>query len=166
MVYVPNPREPSGVFEGQIIENALTILTRDFQEALDHYYPSQNLPDFAELEIGPALRNVFPCGAIEPRTNRTEGAEDNSHILEICRFRVYVAVTGDGPKATTRKLFKYVRVVHLVLQNAKQDFFSGMSNAFGLVLIDFEHAYDVTREKDSIISRAAGIEVSIGIRER
>lgn len=183
MVFVPNPNEPSGFFEGQVVENCLTILTRDFKEGMDYYYldsptylsrygqanlvgaVGQDLPDLAELELGPPLRNVFPCGAIEPRTNSTEEADDRSHIAEVCRIRIYVAVTADSPKATTRKLFKYVRVIHLVLQNARLDFFTGMSNPFGVVL-GFEHAYDVVRGDETIISRAAGIEVTVGIRER
>lgn len=165
MPWAPNANEPSGFFEGQVVENCLTILTRDFKEALDHYYAADNLPDFQELELGPPLRNVFPCGAIEPRNNATEEADDRSHIAEVCRIRIYVAVTADSPKATTRKLFKYVRVIHLVLQNARLDFFTGMSNPFGVVL-GFEHAYDVVRGDETIISRAAGIEVTVGLRER
>jgi hypothetical protein len=165
MPWAPDPNEPSGFFEGPICENVLTILTRDFKGALDYYYAADSLPDFAELELGPPLRNVFPCGAIEPRTNPVNASEDNSHQIEVCRVRLYICVTADGPKATTRKLFKYVRVAHLVLQNARRDFFTGMSNPFEVVL-GFEHAYDLVRGDETSISRAAGIEVTVSLRER
>lgn len=165
MAWTPDPNEPNGMFEGPVVENCLTILTRDFKGALDYYYPSDNLPDFGELTLGPPLRNVFPCGAIEPSRNSADEADDRSHVIEVCRIRLYLAVTGDGPKATTRKLFKYVRVAHLVLQNARRDFFTGMSNPFGVIL-GFEHAYDVVRGDETIISRAAGIEVTVSLRER
>ena len=166
MPWIPDPDEPSGSFEGQVVENVLTILTRDFKQALDHYYPLDNLPDFAELELGPPLRNVFPCASIEPIRSTLDASDDNSFIAEVGRVRVYVAVTGDGPKVTTRKLFKYVRVLHLLLQNSKNDFRTGMSNPHGVVLGEFEHAYDVVRSDNTTISRAAAVEISIGMRER
>ncbi len=165
MSWTPNPNEPSGFFEGQIVENCLAIMQRDFKGGLDYYYPSDGLLDFEELELGPPLRNVFPCAAIEPRANTVNESDDRSHQAEACRIRIYMAVTGDGPKATTRKLFKYVRVAHLVLQNARRDFFTGMSNPFGVVL-DFEHAYDVVRSDETIVCRAAAIEVKVSLRER
>jgi hypothetical protein len=164
-VWAPNPNEPQGMFEGPVCENVLTVLTRDFKGGLDYYYGPDHLPDFAELELGPPLRNVFPSGAIEPRTNRIDEADDRSHQIEVCRVRLFIAVTDDGPKAVSRKLFKYVRVAHLVLQNARRDFFTGMSNPFEVVL-GFEHAYDVVRSTETIISRAGAIELTIGLRER
>lgn len=166
MPWTPNPNEPSGIFEGQIAENVLTILTRDFKNALDYYYPSDNLADFAELELGPPLRNVFPSGSIEPIRSTIEESEDGSHLIEEARVRIYVAVTGDGPKATTRKLQKYARVVTLVLLNARNDFRTGMSNPFGVILLRFEHGYDVVRTDESIIMRAAAVEMAIALRER
>src|SRR6185436_17170534 len=136
----------------------------DFKGGLDYYYHGERLPDFQELVLGPALKNVFPCCGIEPRTNVVTEAEDSSHQIEVCRIRLYMIVTADGPDTVTRKLFKYVRVAHLVLQNARRDFFTGMSNPFGVVL-DFEHAYDLVRSDNTTVARAAGIEVSVGIRE-
>jgi hypothetical protein len=40
-----------------------------------------------------------------------------------------------------------------------------MSNPFEVVL-GFEHAYDVVRSTETIISRAGAIELTIGLRER
>lgn len=183
MVWIPNPQEPHGFFEAPVVQNCLTIIERDFKEALDYYYldsptyltrygqtndvgaSGEDLPDFQERSLGPAMRNVYPCLGVEPHANRTEEADDRSHILEVVRIRLYMAVSGDGPNATTTKLMKYVRVAHLILQNARRDFFTGMSNPFEVVL-GFEHAYDLVRGDESIILRAAAIEVSVGIRER
>jgi hypothetical protein len=165
MVWTPNPNEPSGYFEGPIVNNCKTVLARDFKGALDYYYPSEDLPNFQELVLGPALRNVFPCCGVEPRANSVNESDDRSHQIEVCRVRLYICVTADGPDATTNKLFKYVRVAHLVLQNARSDFFTGMSNPFEVAL-GFEHAYDVVRGDETIISRAAGIEVTVSLRER
>jgi len=163
--WMPNPREPSGFFEGPIVANCKTILARDFKGGLDYYYPGDRLPDFQELVLGPALRNTFPCCGVEPRTNAITEADDSSHQIEVCRIRLYMIVTADGPDAVTEKLFKYVRVAHLVLQNARADFFTGMSNPFGVVL-DFEHFYDLVRTSETIIGRGAAVEVTVNIRER
>lgn len=183
MAWQPNPAEPHGFFEGPIVGNCKTVLARDFKEALDYYYldsptyltrygtanavgpTGEDLSDFQELVLGPALRNAFPCCGIEPRTNTANEAEDRSHQIEVCRVRLYMAVTHDGPDAVTERLFKYVRVAHLVLQHARADFFNGMSNPFGVIL-DFEHAYDVVRGDETSISRAAAIEVTVSLRER
>ena len=153
------------MFEGPVVQNCLTILTRDFKEALDYYYEDEDLPDFQERTLGPPLRNDYPCLAVEPRTNRVEEAGDRSHVLEVVRVRLFLAVTADGPTKVTELIMKYVRVAHLVLQTGRRDFFTGMSNPFEVVL-GFEHAYDVVRSSDTGISRAGAIEVSVGLRER
>lgn len=162
----PNPNEPGAMFEAPVLQNCLTILTRDFKGGLDYYHPGENLLDFQERTLGPPLRNVFPCLAVEPRTNRVEEADDRSHLLEVVRLRLYLAVSADGPNAVTTLIMKYVRVVHLVLQNARQELRAGLSNSFGVVLLEFEHAYDVAREHDNAIARAAAIGLSVGLRER
>lgn len=165
MAWTPNPNEPAAMFEGPATQNCLTILTRDFKEALDYYYEDEDLPDFDERTLGPPLRNTFPCLAVEPRTNRVEESADRSHLVEVVRIRLFMAVTADGPSKVTELIMKYVRVAHLVLQTARRDFFTGMSNSFEVVL-GFEHAYDVVRSNDTIISRAGAIEVTVSLRER
>lgn len=184
MAWRPDPNEPSAMFEGPVLQNCLTILARDFKEALDWYYldtptyttrygqanevgpTGEDLLDFQERALGPALQNIFPCLGVEPRINDTEDAEDNSHELEAIRVQLNLAVTADGPDAVTVLIMKYVRVVHLVLQNARWELVTGMSNPFGVVLVDFVHVYDLAREQNSIISRAAAIQMSVGLRER
>lgn len=165
MAWLPNANEPAAMFEGQVVQNCLAILTRDFKEALDHYHNGENLPDFQERTLGPPLRNDFPCLAVEPRTNRVVEADDRSHVVEVVRVRLFMAVTADGPSKVTELIMKYVRVAHLVLQTGRRDFFTGMSNPFEVVL-EFEHTYDVVRSNDTIISRAAAIEVAVGLREQ
>lgn len=154
------------MFEGPVLQNCLTILTRDFKGALDYYHAGEHLKDFQERTLGPPMRNVFPCLAVEPRTNTTEDAADSSHLLEVIKVRLYLAVTADGPNAVTILIMKYVRVAHLVLQSARQELRTGLSNPFGVVLLGFDHLYDVVREQESIIARAAVIELSVGLRER
>lgn len=166
MVWQPDAREPAAMFEGPVVQNCLTILTRDFKEALDYYYSGENLLDFQERTLGPPLRNVYPCIGVEPSRNAITEADDRSHLLEVVRVQINLAVTADGPSKVTELIMKYVRVTHLVLQNARHELVIGMSSPFGAVLLDFDHLFDWTREKNSIITRAAALMLSIGVRER
>lgn len=166
MAWTPDPQEPSAMFEGPVLQNCLTILERDFKEALDYYYPTEDLLDFQERSLGPPLRNIFPCLGVEPITNDTEAADDNSHQLEAIRVRLNMCVQADGPARVSDLIMKYVRVVHLVLQNARWELVTGMSNPFGVILVDFAHVYFPTTEINSIISRAAAVQMSVGLRER
>lgn len=166
MAWAPNANEPNAVFEQPIIDNVLTIITRDFKGGLDYYYLSENLPDFAERALGQVLRNQFPCLAISPRNNPVEEAADRSHLIEVAQVDIYIGVTGTGPDVVTRLIMKYVRVMNAILRSARLDFFTGMSNPFG-VMLGFNHRYGpVGGPTDSIYFRAAVVELTVSLRER
>lgn len=156
----------SAVFEEPIINNTLAIITRDFKAALDYFYPADRLEDFSERALGQVLRNEFPCLAISPRDNPVDEADDDSHLVEAARIDVYVGVTDDGADSVTRKIMKYVRAMDAVLRTAREDFFTGMSNPFGVV-ISARHAYGpVGGPAESIYFRAAVVELTVSLRER
>lgn len=169
MVYVPNPNEPVGMFEEQIVDNCLTIITRDFGAALAYYYPAEfasgDYPDFDERYLGMPLKETFPCVSVSPLSNLTDEADDRSYIVEAARIRIFIGVTADGPNAVKRKIQKYVRVMNLVLRNARRDFFTGMSNPFGVVL-KIEHLYDVERSDETVFFNAAIVDLTVSLCER
>lgn len=165
MVYTPNANEPVAMFEEQIIDNCLAIIERDFGEALEYYYPSEDYPDFDERSLGMPLKNTFPCVSLSPVSNPTDEADDRSYIAEAARIRIFVGVTADGPNAVKRKVMRYVRVMNLVLRNARRDFFTGMSNPFGVVL-KIEHVYDVERSDETVFFNAAIVDVTVSLCER
>lgn len=165
MAWTPDPNEPSAVFEGPIVENTLTIITRDFKGGLDHYYAADNLPDFAERELGQIIGNQFPCLAITPRSNPIIEADDRSYLAEAARINIYIGVEGDGPGAVTRKIMKYVRVMDSILRSARRDFFTGMTNPFGVVL-DTTHEYGaVGGPVESVYFRGAIVGLTVNLRE-
>jgi hypothetical protein len=166
MAWTPNPNEPSAVFDLPILENALAIIVRDFKGALDYYYPDDDLPDFAELSLGQIQGNEFPCLALLSQSNVTDDAEDDSHIVEAARLDIYMGVTDSDANSVTRKIMKYVRTMNAVLRSARQDFFTGMSNPFG-VFLEITHSYGpVGGPTNSILFRGAMIELTINLRER
>lgn len=166
MVWTPNPKEPAANFELPIINNTLTVITRDFQGALDYYYQGEGLPDFRERALGQILRKEFPCLAISPRNNPTEEVDDRSHIVSAARIDIFMGVVGDSPDTVTRLIMKYVQVMDAVLRSARRDFFTGMSNPFGVVL-DIAHVYaPVGGPSNSIYFRGAVVELTVNLRER
>lgn len=175
MAWTPNPREPSAVFEGPIIENTLAIFIRDFKGALDYYYPTEAalastdplfLRDFDERALGQVLGNAFPCLAITPRSNPTTEADDRSHLVEAARVNIYIGVTDDGADTVTKRIMKYVRAADAILRSARRDFFANMSNPFEVVL-DIVHTYGpVGGPEESIYFRAALVELTVNLRER
>lgn len=175
MSWTPNANEPSAVFEGPIIDNALTLITRDFKEAMDYYYPTQAalastdplfLPDFAERELGQIIGLQYPCLAITPRENRVTEADDRSHLKEAARLNIYMGVNDDGPANVTRRIMKYVRVMNAILRTGRKDFFIGMSNPFEIVL-DIIHEYGpVGGPAESVYFRGAIVGLTVSLRER
>jgi hypothetical protein len=155
----------SAVFEGPIIDNTLAIIERDFKAALDHFDPLDALPDFAERALGQIKKNEFPCLAIGPRDNLTEEDDDRSHVIQAARIDIYMGVVGDTAELTTRKIMKYVRAMDAVLRTARQDFFTNMSNPFGII-IEARHAYGPLGERENQYFRSAIVELTVNLRER
>jgi hypothetical protein len=165
MSWTPNPNEPVAFFEEPIVNNTLAIIERDFQGALNYYYPSDNFPDFRERALGQVLRNEFPCLAITPRTNPIVEADDRSHVVEAANLSIYIGVVADLPDPVTRMIMKYVRVMDAVLRTARQDFFTGMSNPFGVTL-GITHDYGPIGTDESTYFRAAIVALTVNLRER
>lgn len=165
MSWTPDPNEPSAVFELPIMDNALAIITRDFKGGLDHFYLSDVLPDFAERELGQIIGNQFPCLAITPRENVITEADDRSYLAEAARLNIYMGVTGENPTDVSRKIMKYVRVMDAILRSARRDFFTGMTNPFGIVLKTIHEYGPVGGPQDSVYFRGAVLGLTVNLRE-
>lgn len=166
MPWMPDPREPEATFEEPIITNALALIEDVFAEALEHYFDSENYPDFAERSLGQIIKNEFPCFAIGPRSNATAPADDNSHIIEVVGFNCYLGVIGDSAAEVTTKIMRYVKVLNSVLRSGLNDLREGLSNPFGLVIESITHDYGPIGERESIYFRSAIVEVTVSLRER
>lgn len=162
MVWTP---QFSAVFEEPIINNALVVITRDMKPALDHFYAADDLPDFAERALGQVLGNTTPALAIFPLSNPTEDADDSSHIIEAAQIGIYIGVEDDGPDTVTRRIMKYVRALDAVLRTGKRDFFTNMSNPFG-VWLEVDHVYGPIGDRQSTLFRSARLELTVNLRER
>jgi len=159
----------SAVFEERFIDNALAIIERDMQAALDYFYPGDGLDDFKERTLGQSLQTgSFPLLEIAPRSNAVTASGDEGRLIEAANIELRLAVTDSGPQAVTRKIMRYVRCLDAVIRSApKSDWFAGMETQrrFGLV-VEVEHGYDVVRTNGSIYFRAAVMLLTIKINER
>lgn len=152
--------------EETLVANVLAIITRDFKNALDYFYPAAALPDFAEKVLGMAIGNEVPMLWIGPTRNAATPSDDGSHFIEAVKIEIYMAVTGESASVVTEKIMRYARTMVAVLHSAnKSDFFANMNSPFGLV-VETESIYRPLRGNDSIYFRDSTVELTIQIRER
>ena len=173
MVWTPKFQ---AVQEEALVANILTIVTRDFKEALDYFYPIEAaldsddpryLPDFRERTLGQIVKNEFPCLAIGPNRNASTSAADEGRLIETVRIDCYLGVTDDSPANVTQRIMRYVGTFDAVLRSArKADYFVNMSvQTFGFVL-EMEHVYGPIGTDKMALFRGAQVQVSITVNER
>lgn len=165
MSWTPDPNEPSANFEGPILDNAELIITRDFKGGLDYYFPLLNYPDFAEREIDQVTGVEFPCLAITPRDNPITEADDRSYLVEAARLNIYMGVVGESRRDVSRKIIDYVKVMDAILRSARRDFFTGMTNPFGIVLETIHEYGPVGGPENSVYFRGAILGLTVNLRE-
>lgn len=175
MVWVP---QYYAVQEEALVDNVLTIIERDFKQALDVFYPIEAvlpandprfLADFKERAVGQILRNEFPCLAIGPNRNASTEDAGQSHLIEAVRLDIYVGVIDDSPATVTTRIMRYMGTLDAVLRTAavkrKSDFFANMSvMVFGLTL-EMEHIYGPIGSEKPTLFRGAVLQLTIQIRE-
>lgn len=164
------------VQEEALIANILTIVQRDFKEALDVFYLTEAalpesdprfLRDFQERSLGQIVNQVFPCFAIAPNRNASTEADAGDRLVEVHRIDTYVGVTDDTPANVTQRIMRYMGTLDAVLRSArKADYFRNMSTqVFGLVL-EMEHEYGPIGKSKSSLFRGAQLQLTITVNER
>ncbi len=176
MVWVP---QYNAVQEEGLIDNVLTIITRDFKEALDVFYPieaaltdtdSRYLRDFQERTLGQISGSVFPSLAIGPNRNASLEDDDQSRLNEAILFDSWIGVTDDTAEHVTQRIMRYAGTYNAVLRTAaaknKADFFRNMSTqVFGLNL-ELEHVYGPLGQRESVHFRSVRIQATLKLFER
>lgn len=157
----------SAVFEEGLIDNLLTVITRDFKLALDYYYADDDLPDFAERTLGQELGNEYPMLALVPVRNAATESEDRARVLQAVRINLMVGVVDDGPDTVTQRIMRYVRALDAVIRSAsKNDLTANMGvQVFGLS-VEAEHSYGPIGDNSSIYFRPAILELLMTFNER
>ena len=173
MVWTPKFQ---AVQEEALVDNILTIITRDFKSALDVYYTIEaalpasdprHLRDFQERALGQIFGNVYPSCAIGPVRNASTEADAGDRLIEVHRIDIYVGVTDDSAANVTTRIMRYMGTLDAVLRSARKvDYFRNMSvQVFGLVL-EMEHVYGPIGTEQSQFFRGARMELTITVNER
>jgi hypothetical protein len=162
--------------EEALVDNVMTIITRDFKLALDQRYPIEAalpttdpryLHDFQERELGQIVGNNFPSLSVGPRSGTAGDGPNGECLRESVLIDVYIEVIDDSPQTVTRRIMKYRATMDIVLRSAPiSDYFVNMSvDAFAFVL-DEIHYYYGPIGKETAIFRGALLQVPIKINER
>lgn len=157
----------SGVMEDIVVPNVKAIIEDNFKDALDYYYPSPLLPDFAEVTLGQIKRKEFPLLALGPVGNPAIESEDSARFSQRITIVMYLGVVADDADTVTELIMKYVKVMHGVLAAAtKEDFFGDSdSRVFGFST-DAEHIYGAIRANNTQLFRDATIMLTINYESR
>lgn len=120
------------IFESLILDNILKMFKDRMKLALDFYYPSENLPDFAQITLGNVIQISQPTLAVEA----SRAGADNLAEYEGSQLKIFIYMTVDDahPDEAARKLEKYIRAAKGVLNVPATDYTAGMTGhkAFGL----------------------------------
>lgn len=154
-------------FEGRLIDNILTLVTRDMKFALDYFYPTENLDDFKERALSYPRGLNFPMLVIDPLSNPTVNVE-NVIIEQSARFTLEIGVTDSDAERVTRRCMKYMRSGDAVLRTGTvDDYFAGYTaGRYGDLVIDCSHDYSTAAvNPKGLYFRSGSIELVLGYKE-
>lgn len=173
---MPWTPEFQAVQEEGLVANILTIITRDFKEALDYFYPIEAelsetdprfLRDFQERELGQIVGNNFPSLSIGPHRG-TSGDPNGECLRQNHLIDIHIGVLDDSPQTVTQRIMRYRATMDMVLRSAPiSDYFVNMSvEVFAFVLDEIDYFYGPIGGKRPANFRGALLQVPIKINER
>lgn len=166
MVWSPKPGF-SGVMEDVVVPRVLTIIERDFKEALNYYFADDDLPDFAERTLGKVRRKEFPLVAVGPIGNAADESEDSARHTQPLRISLYLMVIGPNDETVTTSIMRYVKVMHGVLHKASwADYFGTDADRVFGVSLNVEHFYSTLLTNETQLGRAATMLLTLNFDSR
>lgn len=163
--------------EEALVDNVMTIITRDFKLALDQRYPIEavlpatdprHLRDFQERGLGQILGNDFPSLAVGPNRGTSNDGPNGECLRENILIDIHIGVLDDSPTTVTQRIMRYRATMDSVIRSAPiTDYLRNMSTeSFAFVQSEINYFYRTIEEKQSGIFRAALLRVVIDINER
>ena len=166
MAFVPKSSF-SGVMEDVVLPNVKAIVEDNFRDALDYYFPSPVLPDFAEVTLGQIKRKEFPLLAMGPVGNPAVESQDSARITQPLLIAMYLGVVADDAGAVTILIMKYVKVLHAVLLSApKADYFGDDNDRIFGFHLSVEHLYGAIRSNNTQLFRDATVMLTLNFESR
>jgi hypothetical protein len=174
---VPWTPKFEAVQEEGLVANILTIITRDFKDALDYFYPIEAalaetdpryLRDFQERELGQIVGNAFPSLSIGPNRGTSADGPNDECLRQDHSIDIHIGVVDDSPQTVTTRIMRYRGTLDMVLRSAPiSDYFVNMSvEVFGFVLDEIDYFYGPIGQRQSANFRGAVLQIPIKINER
>src|SRR5690349_18801346 len=127
--------------ETKLLDNIVAVVDRDMLSALNYFYASDHLPDFAVKTIGTISEFNYPILIVGPERMSSEETDEGFYLSQDYRIGVGLAVKDTSVSAATRKAMKYVRSLKAVLRAATTaDLFPPTAQILNHVL-DIDHRY-------------------------
>jgi hypothetical protein len=166
MPYSPRYEE---IFEGAVLDNAIVITATNFKPALDYFYPTDALADFAERTLGNFIRLEFPAIAFAPR--RVTETEGDQFVETSVQFDADFAVTDVDAPGAMRKAIKYARAFKSIMKNAsRSEWMTGLTNPnVAGVQVELAHEYSDPTVNPNVSNEwmvAVSFEVAVKFLER
>lgn len=163
--------------EEALVDNVMTIITRDFKAALDQRYPieavlsasdPEHLLDFQERALGQIVGINYPSLAVGPNRGTAGDGPNGECLRESVVIDIHIGVTDDSSQNVTRRIMRYRATMDAVLRAAPiSDYFVNMSvDAFAFVLDEIDYYYGPIGQKQTSTFRGALLQVPIKINER
>lgn len=163
--------------EEALVDNVMSIITRDFKAAIDQRYPIEAaysaddpryLRDFQERCLGQIEGNDYPSLAVGPNRGTAGDGPNGECLRESVLIDIHIGVTDDSPATVTKRIMRYRATMDMVLRSAPiSDYFVNMSvDAFAFVLDEIDYFYGPIGQRQTANFRGALLQVPIKINER
>jgi hypothetical protein len=170
MPYAPKIKTVS---DHQIIDNVLAIVKRDFQAALDYFYPpagrgGESLPDFAERTVGVFFNLTFPTFTIDPDRSGPLQSADGSYVEDSFRANLFLAVQDADAPTVTRLAMMYAAALESILRNASiTDYTTGVTPGLIFALTtEVSYEYGLIGKNANGYEKPVSFELTLKFNER
>lgn len=128
------------VAESEVVEKMMIVIHRDMKPALDHWYPSDDLPDFAAMTEGDQDEFRYPMLVLVVQDGSSDESISGEYLNQEIRVGCGLVVSGPTVKAVRQTAKKYVRALKAVLRKGVLELLPG-SSQYTEYTFSFTHRY-------------------------
>lgn len=153
------------VAESELIAKVMVVVHRDMKAALDHWYASENLPDFAVMTDGTVDEFSYPLLSLALESGTSNELSSGEWLDQELKFGAALVVSGDTVKTVRAKAGKYVRALKAVIRKGVLEMLPDREGYLDYG-IAFRWRYFVHGTKGALFTQAAQMEITITFGEK
>lgn len=104
--------------ESEIVSKMMAVIHRDMKAALDYWYLSDNLPDFAVMTEGPQDQFSYPLLVIVVQEGSSEETTSGEWLDQEIGVHLAFGIKGVTIKAVRSRARKYMRALRAILRKS------------------------------------------------